>query len=329
VSRAVAGRNLTIFGRIYEKDLSPVSGAQVWIDMEGGGWTAVAGANGTFASVHRIANLSAGHYRLRLAFNGSSQRYLLASSAEKDMVVMEEGRIIPVIPDSISDTSFEMRAQLVGQKGEALAGQKITVVANRSYTAVTNSTGWINLPVFFSGNASGVMNITIMFNGTELYLPATANTTAYRPITGTRTAGSSAVMGLSIALLIAAAGAVAILLIRKNRLKTIKDAMERAIYHLEIRDDYHRIVFETYRHLIKLLKRYGYLKKDWETVREFQQALGDAVPGVSEKNLMTIFDIFEEARYSSHEMGEEEAAEVKRAFEAFRDEIARIMEERK
>ena len=170
--------------------------------------------------------------------------------------------------------------------------------------------------------------MTVVFNGTELYLPATANTTAYRPIKESGIRGSSAVLGVSLALLITA-GAAAVLLIRKNRLKAIKEAMDRAIYQLEVRDDYHRIVFETYRHLIKLLKRYGYLKKDWQTVREFQQALRDALTGVSEKNLRTIFDIFEEARYSPHEIGEEEAAGIKEAFEAFRDNITRVMEGRK
>ena len=327
VSQAVAGRNLTVSGRLYEDDLSPVSGAQMRIDMEGERWTGVTGANGTFAAVHRIANLSAGHYALHVAFNGSSQRYLLASSAEKEIVVMEAASISPVVPEDISDV-FEMRARLVGQQGEALAGQKITIVANRSYTAVTNSTGWVNIPLFFSGNETGVMNMTVMFNGTEFYLPATANITAYRPVKMAGGVGSSAVLGLSLALLIAA-GAAAVILIRKNRLKAIKEAMDRAIYQLEIRDDYHRIVFETYRHLIKLLKRYGYLKKDWQTVREFQQALRDALTGVSENDLMTIFDIFEEARYSSHKLGEEEAAGVKGAFEAFRDEIARVMEGKK
>ena len=140
VSQAVAGRNLTVSGRLYEDDLSPVSGARMRIDMEGDEWTAVTGANGTFAAVHRIANLSAGHYTLRLLFNGSSQRYLLVSSAEKEIVVMEAASISPVVPESISDV-FEMRARLVGQQGETLAGQEITIVANRSYTAVTNSTG--------------------------------------------------------------------------------------------------------------------------------------------------------------------------------------------
>lgn len=326
MSRAVAGRNFTLTGRIREDNLSPVSGAQISLKMEWEEWTGVSGANGTFSVIHRIGGITAGHYSLYLSFNGSSD-YLLPSHAEEEITVMEGVSIHPLVPEDIGDT-FDMRARLLTRNGEPLAGQEIIVIANRSYTAVTNSTGWISVPVYFSGNESGAMNMTMVFNGTELYLPARTNITVQRMVgeaglrRGTTAVVLSALIILPLILVIA-------LLMRKNRLRAMKKAMDRAIYQLEIRDDAHRIVFETYQHLIKLLKGYGYLKRDWQTVREFQEALRNALPGVSPETLETIFGIFEEARYSPHDLTDEEVARIKGAFEAFRSEIKQIMEARR
>jgi|GEM_PF-6794887 len=325
MSRAVAGRNFTLVGRIREDDLSPVSGAKISLNMEGEEWTGGSGVNGTFSILHRIGDIPAGHYSLKLEFNGST--YLLPSHAEAEITVMEGVSILPLAPDDIGDT-FDMRARLLTENGEALAGQEIIIIANRSYTAVTNSTGWVTVPVYFSGNESGAMNMSIFFNGTELYLPAGANITVQQMTGGSGVQRGSRTLVLSVLIIIPLIVVIA-LLMRKNRLRAMKEAMDRAIYKLEIRDDAHRIVFETYQDLIKLLKGYGYLKKDWQTVREFHEALRDALPGVSAETLKTIFDIFEEARYSPHELEDEEVARIKGAFEAFRSEIKQIMEAKK
>ena len=327
IDDAVAGRNVTISGRLYEDDLSPVSSVPVYLELAGENWTAITSANGTFVSVHRLGNISAGHYSVRAYFNGSDSSYLLRSSAAGEVRVREESYLSIVLPDRVT-REFEIRVRLTGQQGEVLAGQEIVLLTNRTYTAVTNSTGWATVPVYFAGNESGIMGIKVMFNGTELYLPASANSTALLFVEGGISGSLSGVMAVSMGLAVAVI-AVLLYFVRKGRMKAIKEAMDRAIYHLEVRDDYHRIVFETYRHLIKLLKRYGYLKQDWQTVREFQQALREAIPGISERNLKRIFDIFEEARYSHHRISEEEPREIKAAFEDFRSEIIALMEARK
>ena len=319
---------MTVSGRLYEDDLTPVPGARVFLEIAGENWTALTTANGTFVSTHTVSNVSAGHYTMKAYFNGSRSSYLLKSSADAHVVVREKSRLSIVLPDEIS-SEFNLRARLIGQQGEVMAGQQVVILTNRTYTAVTNSTGWIDVPVLFAGNDSGIMNITVMFNGTELYLPSVSNTTLELPVRNGGITGSIVGTGAIVFSVIGIIAVAILLLLRKNRLRALRDAMDHAVYQLEIRDDHHRVVFETYRHLIGLLKRYGYLKEDWQTVREFQEALRDALSGIREGNLETVFDIFEEARYSAHDISQEDVERIKAAFEGLRDDITRLMEERK
>jgi hypothetical protein len=58
-------------------------------------------------------------------------------------------------------------------------------------------------------------------------------------------------------------------------------------------------VISVYEKLCDRLQRAGHLRKDFETVREFEQAILKAVPG-ARLDLEALDALFEEARYSSH-----------------------------
>ena len=47
----------------------------------------------------------------------------------------------------------------------------------------------------------------------------------------------------------------------------------------------------------------GFLRRNFETVREFESAIRQALP-ISEASLVSLDRIFEEARYSSHVLGD-------------------------
>ena len=64
-------------------------------------------------------------------------------------------------------------------------------------------------------------------------------------------------------------------------------------------------IFQCYESLIHVLLGRGFLRRDFETVREFEMAIRKALPGISEEALVGLDSIFEEARYSRHEMGEQ------------------------
>ena len=62
-------------------------------------------------------------------------------------------------------------------------------------------------------------------------------------------------------------------------------------------------IFNCYEGLCSILMSRGFLRRDFETVREFEMAIRSALP-ISEQSLLSLDRIFEEARYSSHILGE-------------------------
>ena len=58
----------------------------------------------------------------------------------------------------------------------------------------------------------------------------------------------------------------------------------------------------------------GFLRRDFETVREFEMAIRAALPQLSEESLSNLDAVFEEARYSRHEMGESDKVKAQESL---------------
>ena len=71
--------------------------------------------------------------------------------------------------------------------------------------------------------------------------------------------------------------------------------------------------------------RSGFLRRDFETVREFEIAIRNALP-ISESSLISLDRIFEEARYSSHELGGDHRENAKIALASVLREIEELQE---
>jgi hypothetical protein len=71
--------------------------------------------------------------------------------------------------------------------------------------------------------------------------------------------------------------------------------------------------------------RRGFLRRDFETVREFETAIRSALP-ISEQSLIALDRIFEEARYSSHILGEGHRQNAQISLNAVLQEIDQLQE---
>ena len=69
----------------------------------------------------------------------------------------------------------------------------------------------------------------------------------------------------------------------------------------------------------------GFLRRDFETVREFEMAIRQALP-IRESALEALDQVFEEARYSSHEMGDSHKAAAQEALSNVVSEIQNMAE---
>ena len=73
-------------------------------------------------------------------------------------------------------------------------------------------------------------------------------------------------------------------------------------------------IFQCYESLVHVLMGRGFLRRDFETVREFEMAIRAALPNLSEESLSALDAVFEEARYSRHEMNESHKANAQEAL---------------
>ena len=78
-------------------------------------------------------------------------------------------------------------------------------------------------------------------------------------------------------------------------------------------DPVREVIFTCYEELVVSLRKREFLRRDGETVREFE-AIRRALPGVTEQSLLALDLVFEEARYSQHEMGETHAKSAQHAM---------------
>lgn len=90
-------------------------------------------------------------------------------------------------------------------------------------------------------------------------------------------------------------------------------------------DEIREAIFNCYESLCNILMRHGFLRRDFETVREFEMAIRKALP-ISEQALVALDRIFEEARYSSHRLGDGHRQNAQHALSMVLQEIDELQE---
>jgi len=128
---------------------------------------------------------------------------------------------------------------------------------------------------------------------------------------------------LALALLTGAA-----MLMRRRKQAAIDELAGVFSYTAELLaagDEVREAIFNCYESLCQILMRRGFLRRDFETVREFELAIRNALP-ISEQALIALDRIFEEARYSSHVLGEPHRQNAQMALSTVLQEIDELQE---
>ncbi len=103
-------------------------------------------------------------------------------------------------------------------------------------------------------------------------------------------------------------------------LKSVKEYVEEAIYHVKIGKDVRGAILEAYMEMEKLMRARGVEDKKYYTPREFEDFALRTLK-ISKEPVKILTELFELARYSSHEMSEEHRKRALDALEAIRDEV--------
>ena len=132
-----------------------------------------------------------------------------------------------------------------------------------------------------------------------------------------------------LAAVIVIGAAAAFLIMRRRAADAAKELADIFSYTAELLaagDSMREAIFQCYESMVHVLMGRGFLRRDFETVREFEMAIRAALPNLSEESLSSLDTIFEEARYSRHEMSESHKANAQEALTRVVSEIGQIGE---
>ena len=93
----------------------------------------------------------------------------------------------------------------------------------------------------------------------------------------------------------------------RRRIEIIRGILTDSLMSLKASNDFIQTIFNCYKDLVRFFRKRGAMKKVYETTREFEDALNSMLGGIAPpEDLDEFFAIFEEARYSNHEIGAEQ-----------------------
>ncbi|MBJ24430.1 MAG: hypothetical protein CMB64_07160 [Euryarchaeota archaeon] len=112
---------------------------------------------------------------------------------------------------------------------------------------------------------------------------------------------------LSGAILLVAGLLVGLIMYRRlqdrKRVEILRGILTDTMAQLRASNEYIAVIFNCYKDLVHHFRSYGFMKKVYETTREFESAVRGAFYMVPGDQLDRFLSIFEEARYSDHDIG--------------------------
>jgi len=189
------------------------------------------------------------------------------------------------------------------------------VVSDLNNKTRTNEQGVASFEWAFAGptcdgtECEGLWRITAFYPGSTYFAPSQDNIThqikymkaeTLSGDTGLLSPGNLLIFAIiTMALLIA--GAIYYQRVQERRqVQALRGILTDAMMQLEASNEYIAAIFDCYKSLVKHFKKYGFMKKVYETAREFEAAVRNAFSMVPVDQLDDFLSIFEEARYSEH-----------------------------
>ena len=108
----------------------------------------------------------------------------------------------------------------------------------------------------------------------------------------------------------------------RRKIEILRGILTDSLMSLKASNDYIETIFKCYKDLIKYFRSRGAMKKVFETTREFEDVIYNMLGGVlPPEELDLFFSLFEEARYSDHNIG---SGQRDRSIQVFQSIIGRM-----
>jgi hypothetical protein len=168
---------------------------------------------------------------------------------------------------------------------------------------ITDLNGTANFDSVFSGNTTVPMIVKVTYTGDEHYIGNEVESTIiYRP---PPQESNYALWIVVAATLVGSSGVVlGWKWYRERHLREIRRILESTALALEANMDYRDSVVNSYKEMCKILQGYGYLRRHFETVREFQKALEEALP-LNHESVASLTLLYEEADYTTKSLDDD------------------------
>ena len=304
---SVTNTTETISGFVYDKANRPVSSLEVRLTMDSGfpliGKT---DGSGEFKIDLEIPfGTSLGYHNLSVESLGNN--YYIGNSTSSKLFVKGQTFLTLDVPASLElKQEFTGTITLQMYDGTFVSGAPLLISLEplgMTTMVVTDFNGTATFSSYFSGNITVPMDITVNFTGNEEYVASSIESSIiYRAPSQQSNYAFWVIVGATI---VASSG---ILLgwkwYRERHLREIQRILESTALALEANMDYRDSIVYSYKEMCKVLQGHGYLRKHFETVREFQDALRTAL-SLDQDSVARLTILYEEADYTKKKLDDD------------------------
>jgi hypothetical protein len=269
--------------------------------------------NGKF-SVNKLLTKSImiGVRTLELEFVGDD-KYENSSTSELVTIYDEPWISLRAVGDLKKGELYSVVIELRDPNGiEPLANELLEIKVDGELLPIyrTNNSGKVIFSRTFPEDSNEV-TLVVIFNGDLSHYLLPTETTYELSVPGPSV--SSQFMGNMQAFWILILGFCLIVFVlfiwsrwRRRHIKEIQEIITELAEELETTDEIRKVIYNAYIRMLEVLKNYGFLRRKSDTPREFAQAVRKAMPEIDRKHLHKLTSLFEEARYSDHELTKHE-----------------------
>ena len=296
-----------ISGFVFDKANRPVSNLEVRLSLDSGfpliGKT---NAEGKFSIDLEIPfGTSLGYHNLTVESLGNN--YYIGNSTTSKLFVQGQTFLTLDIPASLEyKQEFTGTITLQMYDGTFVSGAPLLISLEplgMTTMVVTDFNGTATFTSYFSGNSTVPMEVLVNYTGNEEYVASSIESTIiYRAPTQESSYALWAIIGATV---VASSG---VLLgwkwYRERHLREIQRILESTALALEANMDYRDSIVFSYKEMCKVLQGHGYLRKHFETVREFQEALRTAL-SLDQDSVARLTILYEEADYTKKELDDD------------------------
>ena len=291
-----------------------------------------------------------GENTLKLNIQADEELYLNSATIDIDIMVLVQidfdfSNLELTIGQRILQGSVNLSANDTGERLPGVSMSALLLngsITHFSTTKLTDEDGRFNyefkalspLPPLSDKSMWGNLNVQLSSNSNYIDPISLSNLALQGDIeiiyedTNTESLFTPALLGFSFILIVSLLVISFVLYNRRknSELSEIAGIFNYASELLTAGDEVRSSIFECYLNLCEVLMRRGFLRRGFETVREFELAIRMALPEISEQSLVSLDRIFEEARYSSHILGESDRQNASMALTSIVNEIQNLEE---